>query len=204
MPSSLYSRFSPRPPESACSVISPGVTRCGYVRSFAPGSVSFPQTNPLARPSLGHEPRRSAPYAPCLRSSPTAKSKEYAKSRPFFHRRRPPADKTTRMARRGMDRAPAEAAVTPRLPGGAWPSAKPYLASGTRTTAKGEADKGEGPVGEQGQGEGPVNLHPCERPSRGRLGLVPERSRIAKRRDCPAERVRQGRRALDGQAESAL
>ena len=42
---------------------------------------------------------------------------------------------------------------------------------GPRMMAKAEADKGKGPV--------------------------PERSRIAKRRDCPAERVRQGRRTLD-------
>ena len=35
---------------------------------------------------------------------------------------------------------------------------------------QGEAETGEGPVGEAVPGEGPVDLHPTERPSHGRLG----------------------------------
>ncbi len=43
--------------------------------------------------------------------------------------------------------------------------------------AVGEADQDKGPVGEVVPGEGPVDLHPAERPSHGRLGPVPQRSR---------------------------
>ncbi len=45
--------------------------------------------------------------------------------------------------------------------------------SGPKGRERGEADIGKGPVGETVAGEGPVDLHPAERPSHGRLGPVP-------------------------------
>ncbi len=48
---------------------------------------------------------------------------------------------------------------------------------GTKWRGTGEADQGKGPVGEPDKDNSPVDCCPGERPSHGRLGPVPKRSR---------------------------
>ncbi|MEE8266608.1 MAG: hypothetical protein V3R62_09700, partial [Acidiferrobacterales bacterium] len=49
--------------------------------------------------------------------------------------------------------------------------------AGTKWRGTGEADQDKGPVGEPDKDNSPVDCCPGERPSRGRLGPVPKRSR---------------------------
>jgi len=79
--------------------------------------------------------------------------------------------------------------------GDCWRSASDAVKAPKGGGGQGEAETGEGPVGEAVPGEGPVDLHPTERPSHGRLGPVPQRSRDCVAHGLPGERACHGRQA---------